>query len=312
MKMIRHITLFVIITAASWAFGATSDEAFEATISSWEGALGSTKTTDFARLEGAWLQLPDSKKEAAWPQMALAYVDQSERILAAQNPTDAARYLASAGRLNQTFGGRLEYATKSPTTFFGRLAKLQVGITSATGSDPLAGMESYLFQRKGDEFIVARDELDPEVNGVTIDGVAESEALVQAHYFSARGGNVFLENTRWFIGPKGKIADTLSYATREVLRDEYGRYVPKALQAPVHSSSVQSNESNAPAPTGDLKQRSSLAPMSSTPTASAKPNAERESAKVEESSSRWTWIIGAILLLAVVGGALFKGNSKKL
>lgn len=298
MKAFLRLMPFAIATSAICA--ETPKDLFQSSIVSLEDASGSAnEAASFSRLESAWAQLPQVDKAAAWPQMSLAYVDESSKRLEAKDAVTASRYLASAGALNQSFGGRLGYATKSPNAFFERLARMQTEIATKTGSDPLAGMVDYLFQKDGDEYIVARRELDPEVNGVTIDGVSESESLVQAHYFNAHEGKVVFENTRWFIGPKGNVADTLNHATREVLQDQYGRFEPKPIQNPILSSSVQAKENKPTAP-------STPVPPTATPVQQSELAPSPSSTAAESKSTPWSWIIGAILLLAVAGGVLFK------
>jgi len=207
----------------------------------------------FNKMLAAWVDLPQNQKYANWSRIALCYVGQAEIKLKAKNAYAAADALRSAALISHQFKGRLEYATKSPNTFFDRLARMQTEIASITGSDPLAGMVKYLFQKKGNQYIVARQEPDPEVNGVTIDGILESESLVQALYFNAQEGKVTSEQTRWFIGPKGNVAETLKHATREVLQDQYGRFKPKPIGSPILSNSVQTKKiepspQSAPAP----------------------------------------------------------------
>jgi hypothetical protein len=242
--------------------------------------------------------LPRIEQTAEWPQMAMAYVNQASFMLGTNEAIEAGRYLALAATLNRNFGGRLEYATKSPDTFFERLSKLQAGIASQTGSDPLSGMVDYLFQKRGDQYIVAREEMDPEVNGVTIDGVNQSESLVQAHYLKAQDGRVILEETRWFIGPKGSVSSTLNNATREVVRDQYGRYEPNSVQHPVFT-----------APEGGNEPHSSPSPAMASPAgvkdSTPQPKASPTPAAVEtESSSSFpilpVAIVGAVILGIVI------------
>jgi len=305
MKAFLWLMLFEVATIS--IYGETPKELFQSSISSLEDASGSVdESVSFSRLESAWAQLPQGDKAAAWPQMSLAYVDESSKRLDAKDPAAAARYLALAGALNQSFGGRLEYATKSPDAFFDRLARLQTKITTRTGVDPLAGVVDYVFQKSGNQYIVARAELDPEVNGVTIDGVEESESLVQAHYLEAQGENVSSENTRWFIGPKGNVAETLRRANREVIQDQYGRYVTKPLQGSAFEKPDQAKQiapavqsTTTPPMTPQVKQAESTAPatLKSSPTAETK-------------SSPWPMIVGTILLLAVAGGIFLKLRRK--
>ena len=299
--MRTFLRLLLMLTACCSAWGATPNETFQAAVSSWEDALHSPVETplNFSQLETAWGQLPESEKKAAWPRMAMAYVNQSEQKLDAKNAKEAGKYLALAGQLNQAFGGRLEYATKTPGVFFERLARLQTAITSQTNADPLAGMVDYLFEKNGDQYMVARQELDPEVNGVTIDGVSESESLVQVHYLEARGGNVTFEKTRWFIGPKGRVADTLSHATREVLQDQYGRYEPKPLQGPVSSIPTASKASSMPT----AAQPSATVVASSSPS-TPQPNAtSTPTTAAEKPATTGFPIVAVVVLLAVIAGA---------
>lgn len=298
MKALLWFVSLAITTFANYA--ETPKDLFQSSISSLENASGSAdQAASFSRLESAWAALAQGDKAAAWPQMSLAYVNESSKRLDANDSVTAARYLGLAGALNQNFGGRLEYATKAPNAFFKRLASLQAEIASKNGSDPLAGIVNYLFQKDGDEYIVARHESDPEVNGVTIDGVSESESLVQAHYFSANEGKVTFEKTRWFIGPKGNVAYTLNHANREVLQDEYGRFERKLIQSPIFSRSVQAKEikpaaQSAPVPlTATPVQQSKFAP-------SPMPTEEPKSAL-----SDFPFVSVALVAVAVVGILLF-------
>jgi hypothetical protein len=238
MKAFLWLVFFAIATFGIYA--ETPKDIFQSSISSLEDASGSTnEAAIFSRLESAWAQLTLADKAAAWPQMSMAYVNESSRLLDAKDSVAASGYLALAGALNKNFGGRLEYATKSPNFFFDRLARLQVKIATRTGFDPLEGLVDYLFQKRGNQYIVAREELDPEINGVTIGGVKESESLLQVHYLETHGEDVSIESTRWFIGPKGNVADTLRQANREVLQDQYGRYVTGTLRGTVLSNAGQ-------------------------------------------------------------------------
>jgi hypothetical protein len=305
----------ILIVIAILGFGsaisyAQDSSGFRMAANIWE--IESSKGEDpqkaqaaFNKMLAAWVDLPQNQKNANWSRIALSYVGQAEIKFKARDA--AADALRSAALLSQQFNGRLEYATKSPNSFFDRLARIQTEIASKTGSDPLASMVSYLFQKKGDEYVVARQELDPEVKGVTIDGISESESLVQAHYFNANEGKVTFENTRWFIGPKGNVADTINHATREVLQDQYGRIQPKPIQSPILSSSVQAMEIKSAAQT-------TPAPAAVTPVQQPKstpPETPSPSPTVAEAKSfPWPWIIGSILVLAIAGGILLKLRRK--
>jgi len=202
----------------------------------------------------SWNSAPREEKTRYAYNMFLVHFRRAEIRAASGDFVGAAIELGEEGKLQGNFGGRLEYATKSPNAFFQRLARLQTEIASKTDSDPLARIVNYLFQKNGDEYIVARQELDPEVNGVTIDGVSKSESVVQALYFNAQEGKVTLENTRWFIGPKGNVADTLNHATREVLQDQYGRYVTGPLRGTVLSNTGQEDHITASAQSTPVPQ----------------------------------------------------------
>lgn len=305
----KRLSLLVWLFAAT-AFVTSADQQgdFQVAASAWEdlaaAAAGSvtpqqSKAT-FANLDGAWQRLPQSAKEAAWPRMALAYVGQSESELASSNANAAAQALRAAGILNQRFGGRLEYATKSPVSFFERLAKLQTGITQATAADPLAGLVNYLFRKDGEKYIVARQELDPEVKGITVDGVADSEALAQVHELSAQDGQAVLEKTRWVIGPKGRVEETVRRATREVSFDEDGRLSAKPISTPV----LGSREAPPPQPSA-TPPAATPAPSTPVPTATPAPSspaptvAESPAPVVERKSPVWPWLVGIAALTVI-------------
>lgn len=237
--------------------------------------------------------------------MALAYIGQSEVELASNSANEAARQLKSAGSLYQQFGGRIEYATKSPNAFFERLAKLQAGVAQTTGSDPLAGLTDYLFRKQGQKYIVARQELDPEVKGITVDGINESETLAQVLEVSAQDGQAIIERTRWVVGPKGKVEETLQRATREVSFDEDGRLSAKPISAPVLGGS----EPPALQPSATPE---AATPAPSTPVATSTPAlsspvpavAESPAPMVERKSPAWPWVVGILALIVIVAVVL--------
>lgn len=290
------------------AFAAMADQRadFQAAMSAWEelatqptGAVPASESRPvLAKLGAVWQTLPPNEKEAVWPRMALAYIGQSEVELASNSANEAARQLKSAGSLYQQFGGRIEYATKSPNVFFERLARLQAGVAQTTGSDPLAGLTDYLFRKQGQKYIVARQELDPEVKGITVDGIKESETLAQVLEVSAQDGQAIIERTRWVVGPKGKVEETLQRATREVSFDEDGRLSAKPISAPVLGGS----EPPAPQPSATP---SAVTPAGSTPVPTGTPApsspaavvAESPAALAESKAPVWPWVIGILALV---------------
>jgi hypothetical protein len=214
--MKRFYLIASLCIAAAFVVMADQRADFQAAMSAWEelatqptGVVSAAQSRPvLTKLDALWQALPQSEKEAAWPRMALAYIGQSEVELASNSASEAARQLKTAGTLYQRFGGRIEYSTKSPNAFFERLAKLQAGVAQATGTDPLSGMADYLFRQQGDKYIVARQELDPEVKGITVNGVAEYEVLAQVLQVSAQDGQAMIERTRWVVGPKGRVEET--------------------------------------------------------------------------------------------------------
>ena len=165
-------------------------------------------------------------------------------------------------------------------------------------------MTDYLFRRQGDKYIVARQELDPEVKGITVDGVTESEALAQVLEVSAQDGQAMIERTRWVVGPKGKVEETLRRATREVSFDEDGRLSAKPLSAAVFAPDAKSHEAApsqlpaTPAPATPVPT-ATPAPSSPTPT-----TAESPAPVVERKSPVWPWLVGILALVVIVAVAL--------
>jgi hypothetical protein len=251
--------------------------------------------TTLGRIDALWNNLAPEDKAFLADRRWHDYRDAATRFASAGD------YLASAIAIRKHANFCAEFGM-SPEgrgdSDFLDFAKLQAGIVSQTGSDPLAGMVNYLFQKNGDEYMVARQELDPEVNGVTIDGVSESESLVQAHYFNSRDGKVTLESTRWFIGPKGNIADTLNHATREVLQDQYGRFEPKPIKIPILSGSVQAKEIEPP-------PQSTPIPPVDTPRQQPKSSASPSSALESKPSPSFPIVPVAIVGIVIAGIVVF-------
>ncbi len=164
----------------------------------------------------AWRDLKETQKAAAWPQMSLAWIKHAEIELASGQGADAEKALQEAAGLNTRYQGRLEYSTKSPSSFFLRLAKLHVAVAESTGRDPLLDQVGYLFRKNGENYLVARQELYPEVEGITLSEIANSERLVQLHELGVKTGKVLLRKTRWLIGPGDSLEEILANANRQI------------------------------------------------------------------------------------------------
>lgn len=227
--MKTHTLAVLYITLAALAANAEPDtKAFRAELAlieqSEESIPPQERQAGFARALEAWERLSLEQQASDWPLMSLAYVTQSEYSLQHNDFQSAAKHLRNAGLLQKKFNGRLEYSTKSPGTFFVRLAKLQATITESTGNDPLSGLIQYFFQKEGG-YLAARRELDAEVNGITIPGIAENETIAQLLELAIQDGKAIVKKTRWFIGPKASVAKTIDEANREVSFDSNGRLI---------------------------------------------------------------------------------------
>lgn len=301
---------FVFVLLALTSFAQVSQD-FRVAANEWE-ILASKSTSSqetqsaFDRLLGAWQRLPQNAREVEWPRLAMIYTDRSQGEFERGNPSSAAKDLRTAGELHKQFGGRFEYATKSPDAFFPRLAKLQAGIAEATGADPLSGMVDYLFRKQGDRYIVARQEFDPEVKGVTIDGVAKSEVLAQVIQLSTQDGRARLEKTHWVIGPKGTVEKTLRQATREVSFDEDGRLSAKPLKAPVLERSPEEREAATPGISETLVPAADAPPTSMVSPSPAAPLAQAHTASAERHNRTWSWVVVGIAALAVIAMIVWK------
>lgn len=277
---------------------------FEKDFSKWDEKQYFDASKEALRL---WKSATDEEKARFAHKMFLVHFRRAEILASSGDFTGAAVELTEEGKMQKMYDGRLEYSTKSPETFFENLAKLQAGVAQTTGSDPLAGLTDYLFRKQGQKYIVARQELDPEVKGITVDGINESETLAQVLEVSAQDGQTIIERTRWVVGPKGKVEETLQRATREVSFDEDGRLSAKPISAPVLGGS----EPPAPQPSA-TPSAATPAPavpvLTAMPAASPKPTTpvvQTPAVPFERSAPVWPWVVG-IAALAVIALLVWK------
>ncbi len=148
--------------------------------------------------------------------MALIHFERAKRLVGSGNFKAAADELRAEAAMQKEFGGRLEFATKSPDSFFHDLVELQALVTAETGNDPLAGQVDYFFERDGDGFTAARLELHDDIAGVTVPDVKSGEALASVYRLNRQGGKFVATAPRWLVVPKGRLPDVLEQATREV------------------------------------------------------------------------------------------------
>lgn len=148
----------------------------------------------------------------------------------------AATELADEVALQVKYGGRIEFSTKSPVSFFIELIELQAQVTAETGSDPLANKVGYSFQKDGDGFTAARLELGDEIAGITVPEIGADEALALVHRLNRQGGKFVTTASRWLVVPSGRLPDVLEQATREVAFESSGKMIVHRLQTKGNSS----------------------------------------------------------------------------
>jgi hypothetical protein len=178
-----------------------------------------------------WSTAPPEEKDAVAHRMALIHYERSKRLAASGNFKAAASELSEEATIQKVFGGRIEFATKSPDSFFRDLIELQAQVTAETGSDPLADKVGYSFQKEGDGFTAARLELGDDVAGITVPEINSEETLALVHRISRQGGRFVASAPKWFIVPKGRLPDVLKQAKREVSFDSTGKMTLQTLQA---------------------------------------------------------------------------------
>lgn len=235
---------------------------------------------------------PDYKSSVAH-KMALIHFERAKRLAAANDFKTAASELTAEAAMQKEFDGRLEFATKSPDSFFRDLVELQARLAAETGSDPLAGRVGYSFEKDGDGFTAARLELGDDIGGITVPEMGSDEALALVHRLNRQGGKFVATASRWLVVPKGPLPDVLKQATREVVFDSSGKMMVHRLQTPGEPSpkANPSAANNTQAPS--LVQPTAPKKAPSTATASATPSEERTS------STPWSIIV--VLIVAATG-----------
>lgn len=240
-----------------------------------------------------WSTAPPEEKDAVAHRMALIHFERSTRLAASGNFKAAASELSEEETMQKVFGGRIEFATKSPDTFFRDLIELQALVTAETGSDPLADKVGYSFQKEGDGFTAARLELGDDVAGITVPEIKSEEALALVHRISRQGGRFVASAPKWFVVPKGSLPDVLKQATREVRFDSNGKMTVQTLQA---GSGTESATTNLYSDTAS----SQLPPVVQPPTPT---NAHDVKPPIlsEEPTSSTPWSIIVVLIVVAIG-----------
>lgn len=255
---------------------------------------------EYLQASGQTLQLwstatPEDKASVAH-RMALIHFERARRLATSGNFIAAADELKAEAVMQKEFGGRLEFATKSPDSFFHELVELQALVTAETGSDPLAGQVGYYFEKDGNGFTAARLELYDDIVGITVPDIENDEALALVYQLNKQGSKFVATAPKWLVVPKGKLPDVLEQATREVAFDADGRMTVHDLKAqaepsPKVKSSAADNTASPQVP--------SHAPLP----APKKPTDQKpeSSTSVEESPSSTRWPMVATVVVATLG-----------
>jgi hypothetical protein len=262
-----------------------------------QGIKEQSNDAEYLRASSQTLQLwnaatPENKSSVAH-KMALIHFERAKRLAASNDFKAAAHELTAEAAMQKEFNGRLEYATKSPDSFFRDLVELQSQVTSETGSDPLAGRVGYSFEKDGDDFTAARLELGDDIAGITVPEIGTDEALALVHRLNRQGGKFVATASRWLVVPKGLLPDVLKQATREVSFDSSGKMTVHRLQKQGESSprSNPSAANNTQAPSLVQPTAPKIAPTTS----------PAPSTPSEEPTSSTPWSIFVVLIVAVIG-----------
>lgn len=259
--------------------------------------LKEANDAEYLRESSQTLQLwnaatPDDKSSVAH-KMALIHFERAKRLAAANDFKTAASELTAEAAMQKEFDGRLEFATKSPDSFFRDLVELQARLAAETGSDPLAGRVGYSFEKDGDGFTAARLELGDDIAGITVPEIGADEALALVHRLNRQGGKFVATASRWFVVPKGPLPDVLKQATREVAFDSSGKMMVHRLQTQGESSSKAN-----PSAATNTQAPSLVLPTAPPKAPDARPTASTPS---EEPTSSTPWSVIVILIVAATG-----------
>ena len=226
--------------------GEPSDEYFrssEILLSKWEGLNPDEKTANSHR-------------------MFLVHFKRARFLARNGKIGEAAGELEDEAELQKLFGGRLEFATKSPDSFFPRLLELQAKITAETGSDPLEGKVDYHFERQGAQFVGTRIEPTNEVAGITVSEVGDNQAIATSHIVKLRGNGYIASQAWWRIVPNGKLPGILDMATKEIQFDSAGN---KVVSEVGKMSPTERGQRRVPKDVNSIGQKSESAPSGRPP-----------------------------------------------
>jgi hypothetical protein len=240
-----------------------------------------------------WSAASPEEKDAVAHRMALIHFERATRLAASGNFKAAASELSEEATIQKVIGGRIEFATKSPDTFFRNLIELQAQVTAETGSDPLAGQVGYYFGKDGNGFTAARLELYDDIAGITVPELGADDALALVHRVSRQGGRFVASAPKWFVLPKGRLPDVLKQAKREVGFDSTGKMTVQTLQAGGGTKSTRTKLDSAPA-------SSQLPPLVQSPTPT-KAHDVKLPILSEESSSSTPWSIIVVMIVVAIG-----------
>lgn len=244
-----------------------------------------------------WSVAPPEVREAAAHRMALIHFERSKRLAASGNFNAAASELSEEATMQKVFGGRIEFATKSPDAFFRDLVELQAQLTAKTGIDPLANKVDYSLQKDGDGFTAARLEIGDDIAGITVPEIGADEGLALVYRLNRQGGKFVAAAPRWLVVPKGQLPDVLKQATREVVFESGGKMIVYPLQVQ-GDLSIKVNSSAATNTTGPHVP-SHVPP--SAPTKAKPSEAAKLGVPVEEPASPIPRLFWALLIVAVIG-----------
>jgi len=270
----------------------TEDAARKTTLSNFtpNDAFLAIEKLSGQKVSGGEVQTPGNRANVAF-RMALIHFERARQFATSGNFKAAADELKAEAVVQKEFGGRLEFATKSPDHFFRELVELQALVTAETGSDPLAGQVGYYFGKDGNGFTAARLELSDDVMGITVPNIGDSEALALVYRLNRHGDKFVAITPKWLVVPKGELPEVLKQATREVGFDTDGRMTVRSLNAPTQSLGTDSSASpqdTSQVPALELKKPTGQKAAPSTP--------------VEESFSvqSWMWAAVSVVILGLL------------